>query len=394
MDFTKKLNSFDFNYFKTKKEIKKAVKEKNISFGSGGSSNIIILRPNYVVKVIPNEKNFLFKIKPNNNYLESEIYIKLTKEYLLTNKTPHIVGIYKKYILEDITIALPHKCLTLDERLMLPFKKKDTITEQLCDIKNSYIKNQIDKKATILVLENCPTTIQELLEKLLSKKQKINEKVHNFNQFIKRIIFQFMITLGKIHQDYPNFIHNDLFLRNILAFNIEEFEPTDYIEYNHLGKKYYIPANGIFIKINDFGNTLNLLDQNSTLENQIIHTNNNNFEIKNPFRDTYNFLFDLYDGPGLGSQSVKTIITNQIKNVNNKKILLANFKKQIGVFFNYKLIDKIQSNNVVILDWKWNISDSKILMNTVKKPNDYFKLNFFNNLMTLPDNCRIVKIYK
>ena len=106
------------------------------------------------------------------------------------------------------------------------------------------------------------------------------------------------------------------------------------------------------------------------------------------------FLFDLYDGPGVGSQSVKTVITNQIKDANHKKILMANLRKQIGMFFNYKQIDKIHSINTGSLDWLWNISESKILMGTVKKPNDYFKLKLFNNLMVLPDNCRVVKIFK
>jgi hypothetical protein len=395
MDFKEKTNSFVSNYFLIKKEIKKAVKEKSVTFGSGGSSNIIILRPDYAIKIIPDKKNFLLKVKPNNDYLESEIYKKLTQEYLLTNRTPHIVGLYKKYILEDITLALPHKCLTLDERIMLPFHKRDDINERLCDVKKSYEEKQIDKKATIIVLENCPTTIHEQLQNLLGKKQKIEEKVHNFNLFIRRVLFQFMLTLGQIQQDYPDFIHNDLFLRNILAVNVIEFEPTDYVEYNHLGRKYYLPANGIYIKLNDFGYSLNLLKHNSTLENEIKQTTSTtNFEIQNPLRDTYTFLFDLYDGPGVGSQSVKTVIANQIKDTNHKKILMANLRKQIGLFFNYKLIDKIHSNNVGSLDWLWNISESKLLMGTVKKPNDYFRLKLFNNLMVLPDNCRVVKVYK
>ena len=394
MDFTEKTNIFVSNYFDIKKAIKKAVKEKSITFGSGGSANIIVLRQEYVIKIIPDRKNFLLKVKPNNDYLEAEIYKKLTQEYLLTNRTPHIVGLYKKYILEDIIIALPHKCLTLDERLMLPFHKKDDIMERLCDVKKSYNENQIDKKATMVILENCPTTIHEQLQILLSKKQKIEDKVRNFNQFIRRIIFQFMLTLGKIQQDYPDFIHNDLFLRNILAVNIVEYDPTDYVEYNHLGKKYYLPANGIYIKLNDFGYSLNLLEHNSTLENEIRQSSNNSFEIKNPLRDIYTFLFDLYDGPGLGSNSVKTVITNQIKDPNHKKILMGNFRKQIGMFFNFKQIDMIHTRNIGSLDWLWNISESKILMQTVKKPNDYFKLKLFNKLMILPDDGRIVKIYK
>lgn len=393
MDFKEKSNKFDSNYSIIKKEIKKAVKEKSVTLGSGGSSNIIILRPEYVIKVIPDKKNFLLKVKPNNDYLETEIYKKLTQDYLITDKTPHIVGLYKKYILEDIKIALPHKCLTLDERIMTPFHKRDNLYERLCDVKKSFEEKQIDKKATIIILENCPTTIQEQLQYLLGKKQKLGEKINHFNQFIKRVLFQFMVTLGKIQLDYPNFIHNDLFLRNVLAVKILDYESIDYVEYNHLGKKYYLPANGIYIKINDFGYSLNLLEQNSTLENEIKQTSNNSFEIKNPLRDVYTFLFDLYDGPGMGAQSVKTIISNQIKDTKQKNLFMSNFRKQIGMFFNYKQIDKIHTINIGSLDWLWNISESKILMSTVKKPNDYFKLNLFKNFMVLPDNCRVVKIY-
>ena len=202
-----------------------------------------------------------------------------------------------------------------------------------------------------------------------------------------------MLTLGKIQLEYPDFVHNDLFLRNVLAVNILDYEPTDYVEYNHLGKKYYLPANGIYIKLNDFGYSLNILPSNSTLENEIKNTPNNNFEIKNPLRDVYTFLFDMYDGPGFGSQSVKTVINNQIKDNKLKSALTTNFKKQIGMFFNYKQIDKIHSLNIGILDMLWNISESKILMGTVKKPNDYFKLNLFKHYTILPDNCRVVKIY-
>ena len=393
MNFDEKLNYFNINYIQIKKDIKKAVIEKKITSGSGGSSNIIIIRDNYVIKIIPNYKNYLLKVKPNHDTLEYNIYKKLTDEYLMTNKTPHIVGTYKKYILEDVKIMFHHKCLTLDQKIMLPFNKRESLLEKLCDWKQSYNNKTLEKEGTLIILENCPTTISDQLQNLLGMKQKIGEKVHNFNIFIKRILFQFMITLGKIHQDYPNFIHNDMFLRNILAVNETSFEVSDYIEYNHMGKKYYLPANGICIKINDFGYSLNILKTNSTLENEINQLSNSVFEIKNQLRDVYTFLFDLYDGPGMGGLSVKTIISQQIKNISNQNILLKNFRKQIGMFFNYKIIDKIHKLNLGTLDYLWNISDSKILLNTIKKPNDYFKTKAFDNLRILPDNCRVVKIY-
>ena len=393
MDFNDKLNIFNKDYLQIKNTIKKVAYKKNMKTGSGGSSNIIIINDNYVIKLIPNYNYNNLKVKPNNDILEGDIYKILTDLYIIKNQSPHIVGFYKKYILEDIKIIFPHKCLTLDQKILLPLKKRDDIIDILCDMKIDYTNDILEKKATILVLENCPTTISEQLQILLEKKQKINDKIINFNIFMKRIIFQVLITLGRIQQDYPNFIHNDLFLRNILASMENNFESIDYVEYNHLGKKYYLPANGIYIKINDFGYTLNILKKNSTLENDIKSNTNYTFEIKNHYRDVYTFLYDLYDGSGFGESSAKYLIDVNIKNKKYHELLMTNLRKQIGLFFNYKLIDKINTINNGSLDYLWNISDSKLLMNTIKKPNEYFKLNVFDNLMKLPDNCRIVKIW-
>jgi hypothetical protein len=186
---------------------------------------------------------------------------------------------------------------------------------------------------------------------------------------MKRIIFQLLLTLDKIHQDYPDFIHNDLFLRNILAVVENDFESLDYVEYNHLGKKYYLPANGIYIKINDFGFSLNILKNNSTLEDVIKLNPNNVFEIKNKYRDVYTFLFDLYDGSLLGGLSAKYLIDVHIKNKKHHELLMKNLRKQIGVFFNYKLIDKIHKNNTGSIDKLWNISGNKSII----KYNKIFK---------------------
>lgn len=389
MDWKKSEDEFKLNYSKTKAEIKKAVKEKTYTTGSGGSSNIILIRPNYVIKITPNEKN----LKTNNDYLESEIYKKLTRDFLQTDKTPHIVGYFKKYILEDIKIAFPKKCLTLDELIVLPASKRNKKQEELCEIKKSYEKNFINKKAIISVLENCPMTIEDYIMQIITNSEKFILRLFKFTTTIRRILFQFMFTLGQIHLKYPNFIHNDLFLRNILGVINTDYKTKDYVQYNHMGKKYYLPANGIYIKINDFGYTLNILDKNSTLENDIKQSPNSSFEINNKLRDVYTFLFDLYDGQGFGSKSVKTIITDYVKNNIEKKKFLEMFKKQIGLFFDYNVIDKIHAKNIGALDWIWNISESKILSNTIKKPNDYFELNLFKFFLILPDECKVVKIY-
>jgi hypothetical protein len=251
----------------------------------------------------------------------------------------------------------------------------------------------MEKKASILILENCSTNISEQFELLINKKIDFKNKIKKIQQFISRICFQFLFTFSIIRDKYPDFIHNDMFLRNILGFNEIMYEPDDWVEYKYKSKSYYLPANGIYIKLNDFGYSLNLLDKNSTLENEIENSVDNLFETNNNFRDIYTFFFDLYNGPDIGSQSFTTIIKNNIKDKIKQTKLLKIIKKEIGKYFNYKTIDKIQSKNPFILDWKWNISESKLLNDIVKKPQDYFnKTNVFEHFTLIPKTGTIVNI--
>jgi hypothetical protein len=391
MNFNNKLNKFNDNYETIKKNIRKAIKNNLIKIGDGGSSNIIVINDDNILKIIPTFKRPLLKIELNNDDFEYIFYKKFTDEFITTNITPHIVGFYKKYLLDNINILLPPKCYTLDEKL-LSYDKKDNITEKLCYIKKGVEKRMVNIKASIFVLEKCTTTISDEIDKILKTKIPINNKKYLFTQILRRILFQFIFTMAIIQDKYPNFIHNDMFLRNILAVKEYDYEYTDYVEYNYKSKKYYLPANGIYIKINDFGFSLNITKQNSSIEKEIKSHITDNFELVNNKRDIYTFLFDLYDGPNLGSQSVKTIINNNLSKKINK-LFLEILKKEIGNLLNYKIIDKINSINLGILDWQWNISESKLLMNSIKKPTDYFDQNNFKYFTYLPTNGRVVEIF-
>jgi hypothetical protein len=389
MIFLNLLNHFKINYLKIKKKIKKAIKDNKIISGSGGSNNIIIDIDNYILKIIPYFLNPLLKINPNNDYLESNIYIKLTDEFILTNKTPHIIGIFKKYYIDDIKIIFPNKCLTIDDELL---KNKENNNKKLCYLKDSYYQKLLDNKLSILVLEKCNDSISSIIYILLTSKISFKKKIIQFENILYRIIFQLIFTLTLITDKYPNFIHNDLFLRNILANYYYNYNNNDYIEYNLNNKKYYLPANGIYIKINDFGYTLNILNQNSTLENEIKYSINNSFEINNKYRDIYTFFFDLYDGPNIGSLSIKSLINKYVKKNQKDKYLIC-LQNVIGNFFDYITIDEIHKNKLGILDNIWSISKSKILMKTVKQPKEYFISNIFNFYTIKPYNINIINIY-
>lgn len=380
------IQKFRDKYIKIKHDIKVGIKKNKLTSGSGGSNNLIILNDDYVLKIIPKFIDKNLKKQRNNDELEAEYYKTFTDNIILKNKSPHIVGIYKKYTLEDIKFIFPTKCISLDEKIKLPFKKRDYNNERLCDLKKCYYRSIIEKKTSVLVLENCPTTIGKQIINILNSKDNIQ---NNLVHIIRRIIFQTIFTLTIIQESYPDFIHNDLFLRNILAVNEFSFDPDDYVQYNYKNKSYYLPANGIYIKINDFGYSLNIAN-NSSLEDEINNDIKPNFELKNSKRDIYTFLRDLYDGPGHGSKSIISLLDLHVKNKMKRKNLLKLVRKEIGNYFDYKTIDKLDKNT---LDWTWNIGESKILMNSVMKPNEYFKNDSFDNYNKLPNNGRVVKIY-
>lgn len=382
------IQKFKDKYVKIKHDIKVGIKKNKLTMGSGGSNNLIILNDDYVLKIIPKIIDKNLKKQRNNDELEAEYYKTFTDNIILKNKSPHIVGIYKKYTLQDIKFIFPTKCISLDEKINLPSKKRDYSVERLCDLKKCYYRSIIEKKTSILVLENCPTTIGEQIVNILKSKDKAN-LYKNLIKTIRRVIFQTIFTLTIIQESYPDFIHNNLFLRNILAVNEISYDQDDYVQYNYKNKNYYLPANGIYVKINDFRYSLNIA-KNSTLVDEINNNINPYFELKNPKRDIYTFLRDLYDGPGHGSKSIISLLDLHVKNKMKRKKLLKLVRKEIGNYFDYKTIDKLDKNT---LDWTWNIGESKILMNSVKKPNEYFKNDSFDNYNKLPNNGRVVKIY-
>lgn len=389
LTYNKNLNIFNINIEKIKNIIKKAIKNKLVIIGSGGSNNIIIINKEipFVMKIIPTLKNNLLIKQYNNDILEVDIYKKLTNEFI--NITPHIVYMYKNYILNDINLIFPNNCLTFDQKLIINPNKINQSNEHLCKLKKKYDKNLLDDKLNILLVEYCSTTISDYFEDIIKiKNEKIAMKL--FIENIRRVIFQCMFTLAVIRDKYPDFIHNDLFLRNILAVEETNYNNNDYVKYNYNNKSYYLPANGIYIKINDYGYSLNILKENSSLVEMINNDVEDLMEIKNPFRDVYTFFYDLYDGANLGAYSLMELIYKFIKNKKQRLTFINILKNEINKFFNYKEIDKIKKINYN-LNWEWNIGESKILKSTVKTPQEYFNKKLFNYYLVLPNNANIVK---
>jgi hypothetical protein len=401
MNFNTKYNNFNIKYSTIKKNISQYIKKNMVKIGSGGSNNIIIIDNNIALKIIPTKTyKKLIDTKDINEY---KYYEKFYNKYIKTNITPHIVGIYKKYSVNinnylpnychDTNKKLETCCPTVDEILM--GHNMDMVDYQLCTLKYAYDKKIINHTATCLLLEYCPLTISNEIEKILYAKDEHKYKLKQLKKLLLRVIFQVVFTLAQIQKYDKHFIHNDLFLRNVLGVIENNYGINEYTEYVFNNKSYYLQANGIYIKINDFGYALNLGKIKTSLLYEIKSSLvvNNYYEIKNNKRDIYTFLYDLYNGPSIKELSLTTLIK---KHVSHHYISLytKEIKKVLNKFINIHIIDKIIKKNNEILNEIYNISESNLLINSIIEPKDYFKTSAFDYYTTLPNNGVVIKIFR
>src|SRR5271154_720314 len=142
--------------------------------GSGGSHNIIIAvkdknKRNLIIKIIPDIIRTNVKKKPDNDQLEIKFYQFFTKNYLLTDRTPHIVGIFNHQICQNIGRFIKQiypkitKCPTYDDRLIKKIKTTD-VDNELCDLFLRHEMKIIGPAFDIVLLEYCSFQLSELIE--------------------------------------------------------------------------------------------------------------------------------------------------------------------------------------------------------------------------------------
>lgn len=378
MDFLELRKEYKKNRQNNKLKIKNTIRKDNVFTGSGGSSNIIVIHENIALKIIPHFR----KEKRNNDQKEIDFYKLLFDDFIKTNITPHIVGIYENFKYVEVTQIIPKKCIDINKKLFIDPKKINKVEEKLCQLKLYHDNNLIYKKLDICVLENCNTNIEKELKILLQ-----NYAYQKMQDFIHRTIFQTIFTLSAIQKKYPRFIHNDLFLRNILGRNETKYNDNDYVEYKYLNKSYYLKANGFYLKINDFGFSLCPPKLISSVMQSVRDWPISNMTFDDNKRDVFNFLYDYYDGANHGSNSVMKLLENKHKNT--KKIFRNLFKKYIDV----GVIDDIQKYNRRMLNHQWNIKEVSVLRDTVSVPCDYFANNVFDKYCNHNNAMNIVACY-
>ncbi|AFX92686.1 putative serine/threonine-protein kinase [Megavirus courdo11] len=378
---------------------------KNILFGSGGSSNIILDVENknedrFIIKVIPDFIYTNVKIKPDHNQLEIKFYQFFTKKYILSNRTPHIVGLFQSIKCQNISSLLKKiksknlKCPTFEDSLT----KKDNISYadyKICDLLLNYEMKLLDPNFDMVLLEYCPIDFSKFIKNMVedihfANRNEVGTLISIFSYNINRILFQIIFTMAIIKDDYPGFLHGDFFVRNILLSIVRDYNENDYVAYHYQQRIFYLPANGLYSKINDFGMSIIVNElQNSTYELDKIQ--NKKYRV-NPFNtknDIFNLLHDIYSGQNIGTISL--IELSSKLNMNIDKIYhLRNLLKK---FIDVDKIDEINSINHETLDTTWFIDGVKTLENTVNTPHEYLVNRTFEIFQELPKNAKIIQHY-
>lgn len=281
-------------------------------------------------------------------------------------------------------------------------KEKENIEDIICQyrkVAGEYVNSWfsiLEKGFDLCYVEYCPTSIDKEFGILVANPGDIDNKQANVSAFLHRVVFQFMFTMCAIYEKYPTFIHNDCFLRNILAVNETHYKSNDYVEYIVIRKKdtktistkkYYMPANGICIKLNDFGYSFAMpeLGDKLSFEEKIYNakfiTNNKkapSFTNSNKHKsDIWNFLFDLYNGANFGAMSCHEIIKRSKLPQADKTKLQHIVKTTLHNYINTDIVDKLKTKKYNMIDGVWNIINIPELQKAIQYPENYF-INDFN----------------
>ena len=383
--------------------IKKFLKIKKYLFGHGGSDNIIVIgtknKKDMVLKFMLYPINDTSIIKePNTTKVEVDFYDFLTRNIILKNISPFIVGLFGSYKCKNINILLPNNC---PDRYNNTFKKIKQERDTLCGIKNLYNSGMVKKKYVLVNLEYAPLSIDTEIEKIIQKlaiyeikkdanKKKIKETIEEIKLFIDRVVFQIVFTLAHILKLYPNFRHNDLFLRNILGVQETNYNDNDYVEYKFNKTKHYFKANGFYSKINDFGTSslYPLIKNDHKNVNESWNKLRGMVKYKHHKNDLFQFIKDFYDGQNLGCNSTMTLLTKY--KIQNSSI--DTIDKHFDKYIKTSTLKKIMKNNKKKLNRMWYIDGNKQLENTIKYPYEYLNRHFKKN-KKLPNNGNIVHTF-
>lgn len=366
--------------------------------GHGGSMNIIGVGSNFAFKIIPHyRKNIWEKIQRNNDVIEPFFYKLLTQKIILQNKSPCIIGCYNIEIVDMYKKLLStFKCPSIRKMFMVAgYQLSSNLQKVLCELERAHATNLIYPKAQMIVLERCSWSSSKMLIDLfklahVTKKEGLKKEIDNEDIFavLDRFIFQIIFTLATIQENFPEFVHNDFFLRNILIRYETRFAEDAMCRWSFGENTWYLPANGFYAKINDFGFSVLKPYKKFTItkfESKDMIEAINQATKECPKCDIFNFLHDMYRGQNFGSRDLMTLCKARKSPELSKRVRLY-----MGQFLDINLLDQINTVNKKLLDKTWNISKIPFLMRCVHRPAHYLNGKIFHTIATACAKDRVV----
>jgi len=328
------------NQQKTKKC--KIDKTDKIVRGDGGSNAFIIITKDHrVFKIFPlffreqmkgtDKEHKKFIIREHKEFeTEILIYNKLTKHIINPGISEHYVRMISNHECENAK-DLFKDCPPYIEWLKMTADEKKA--HPTCgNLMQGAPYKRFDKNFEVIEIEYCNYSCKEFIKDCVSM------TIDQLEIRLDIFFFQILYTLLSTQKVYPCFMHNDLFMRNILG--TREKDMGRFYTYNYTDKNknytYMIPQKMFFPKINDFGMT--------NLDDKIKNTPNN--MCQSVYKDFYNILYDVYDGGNLGALS----LMNQCKDDDKKEQI----RRYFSTFFDVDRIDELKKKSGTNMTKDWN----------------------------------------
>lgn len=320
-----------------------------VFYGSGGSDTLIVVRDGATAfKLFPiiyhNSQKTL------RTALKKEIHI--AKALSQPRFGPHIVQITSSKVCVD-AMTLFKGCPIIKDLDAYLDLYLDSVGEQKCKWVidtpqfNPFMSNLYDAGGMpeptakvaddyyVMGMEYAPVQLKTILAQLAEA------PIDTLKPYLDTVLFQICYTLVKIKSVYPNFTHGDLFIRNVMGVFTDS--QTLVVPYEINGKTFRVPNIHYIAKIADFG-LANLKTENRTING-----------------DWFTLTYDIYNGAGLGSQSLTQIFKDNPK---RQKWL----KKYFNSFFDVAFLDKIakKPERKQSFDWLWSLGNAPQMRTLIK----------------------------
>lgn len=353
----------------------KLPKSAKIFFGSGGSEAIIALTSDRAYKYFPISINSFDNnstIKRTQSEVRYEIRAikELTKILVDTDRSPHIIQYYAEHKCKKAPYDIIKDCKSFKDHLMS--KRHDKKCEMLVYRR---APRQLIAPMHVLEMEKADGSLGGEMEKVSKKRWS------DIEMFADILLFQTLYTLEAIKTKYPDYQHNDLFIRNILTID-KGYHKGQYIRYHYNNKIYDVPAHILYVKLNDFG--LNHFSKGFSKKNNLII---NHKVALSPHKDIFCLLYDIYNGNGIGGSSFTKLINNKDK--------LKSLDKYFNRFMNVKALKKIIKNSKKrFVDWNWNITLDRAVCKLFKIKTNKQYISGFSGVFKADDGHDVVEEYE